>query len=233
MQVLRDARVRRPAEAQAAAQASKYYKNDRLEMLRFLPTSPTRLIDIGCGEGFFGEAVKKRFPACETWGIEPVAAVAERAALRNDYVLCSSLEDSSELPIAHFDVVTMNDVLEHIAWPTTALTAVRRILSDEGVLIVSLPNVQFLLNVLDLVKRNEWEYQDSGILDRTHFRFYTAKSAVRLLEQNGFKVERVVGINPMRPKWFYRAVFAMAPGFFYWMPFFQLAVVAKPMRLGS
>jgi 2-polyprenyl-3-methyl-5-hydroxy-6-metoxy-1,4-benzoquinol methylase len=207
-----------------------YYKNNRAEMLGFLPPDPKRLIDIGCGEGLFGEAVKARFPGCETWGIELVADAAEKAALRNDRIIHGSFEDATELPAGYFDVVTMNDVLEHMTWPEPALAAARRILKPDGKLVLSLPNVQFLLNVLDLVKRNDWEYQDNGILDRTHFRFYTTKSARRLLERNGFDVQQIVGINPMRPKWFYRVVFAMAPKYFYWMPFFQFAVVARPMN---
>ena len=207
-----------------------YYRKNREEMLAFLPPNPKRLVDIGCAEGFFGEAVKARFPDCEVWGVEPVAAVAQVAATRYDRVINAPLDNAKELPDAYFDVVTMNDVLEHIPWPESALATAHRILKPGGNLVLSLPNVQFLLNVLDLVKRNDWEYKDCGILDRTHFRFYTTKSAVRLLEQNRFQIERVVGINPMRPRWFYRVIFAMAPKYFYWMPFFQFAIVARPAR---
>lgn len=215
---------------QSSLENAGYYINNRAEMLGFLPPDPKRLIDIGCGEGIFGAAVKARFPACETWGIEAVAAAAERAATRNDRVIQGQLENVSELPSNYFDVVTMNDVLEHIAWPEPALATAKRILEPDGRLVLSLPNVQFLLNVLDLVKRNDWEYQDNGILDRTHFRFYTTKSAARLLERNGFEVEQITGINPMRAKWYYRLLFALAPKYFYWMRFYQFAVVARPLK---
>lgn len=205
-----------------------YYKNGRQEMLAFLPANPRRLLDIGCGEGLFGAAVKQRFPGCETWGVEPVAEAAAQAATCNDRVMQVALENVDDLPAGYFDVVVMNDVLEHMAWPLPALEAAKRVLSPDGTLVLSLPNVQFLLNVLDLVLRNEWRYQDSGILDRTHMRFYTTKSAKRLLEGAGFEVTQITGINPMQPKWYYRVVFAMAPRYFRWMPFFQFAVVARP-----
>ena len=215
---------------QAALDAVDYYRKSRSEMLALLPPEPKRLIDIGCGEGFFGEAVKARFPGCETWGVEPVVAAAKMAATRNDRILNAPLDGVSELPDGYFDVVTMNDVLEHIAWPEPALAAAKRVLKPDGRLVISLPNVQYLPNVLDLVQHNDWEYQDYGVLDRTHFRFYTSKSATRMLERNGFKVEQVTGLNPMRPKWYFRVVFAMAPKYFYWMPFLQFAVVAKPLK---
>ena len=208
---------------------AEYYKNDRTEMLQFLPPNPRRLIDIGCGDGLFGAAVKSRYPECETWGVELIPDAAQKAASRNDRVVQTPFENAEELPDSYFDVVTMNDVLEHMPWPEPALAAAKRILRPDGRLVLSLPNVQFLLNVLDLVKRNDWEYQDSGILDRTHFRFYTTKSAARLLEHNGFHVESITGINAMRPKWYYRLLFRLAPRYFRWMPYFQFAVVARPI----
>lgn len=211
-----------------APQKEDYYRNERAEMLQFLPPNPRRLIDVGCGNGLFGAAVKRRYPECETWGVELMADAAQKAALQNDRVIQTPFERAEELPEGYFDIVTMNDVLEHMPWPEPALAMAKRILRPDGRLILSLPNVQYLLNVLDLVKRNEWEYQDWGILDRTHFRFYTTKSAARLLERNGFKVESITGINAMRPKWYYRVAFRLAPQYFRWMPYLQFAVTARP-----
>jgi tRNA1(Val) A37 N6-methylase TrmN6 len=62
----------------AVLDAVDYYKKSRSEMLAFSPPGSTRLIDIGCGEGLFGQAVNARFLGCETWGIEPVAAAAKK-----------------------------------------------------------------------------------------------------------------------------------------------------------
>jgi 2-polyprenyl-3-methyl-5-hydroxy-6-metoxy-1,4-benzoquinol methylase len=224
--VVAPAPLRVPAE-RAALDAVDYYKKSRSEMLDFLPPGATRLIDIGCGEGLFGAAVKTRYPACETWGVEPIADAAERAATRNDRVIHAPLEDIAELPLAYFDVVTMNDVLEHMTWPEPALALAKRILRPDGRLVLSLPNVRYYRNVSDLLFKNDWEYLDYGILDRTHFRFYTTKSAVRLLEQNGFKVEQVTGINATPIEWYYRLLFAAAPRIFHSMQFPQFAIVAR------
>lgn len=217
------------AAGESLSNSANYYESDRSEMIAFLPSDPGRLLDVGCGEGLFGQAVKKRFPRCETWGVELVTKAAEKAASRNDRVINVPLEQS-DIPAEYFDVVTMNDVLEHIAWPASTLAEVKRVLKPDGALVISLPNVQFLLNVLNLVLRNDWQYQDSGILDHTHMRFYTTKSASRLVEDAGFRVEKIVGINPMRPKWYYRVLFALAPRYFRWMPFYQFAIVARSVK---
>lgn len=204
-----------------------YYRNPRLEMFAFLPPQPQCLLDVGCAEGYFAAAVKSRFPQCETWGVELEGSAARRASTRVDHVINAPFDDTIDLPSHYFDVVTMNDVLEHIPWPEPALAAARHVLRPEGKLILSLPNVQHLFNVLDLVKRNDWEYRDHGVLDRTHFRFYTTKSASRLLGQNGFLVERIEGIWPCRLRWYYRFLFALAPKTFRWMPYAQFVVVAR------
>ena len=212
----------------AALDAVDYYKKSRSEMLPFLPADIGRLIDIGCGEGLFGEAVKARFPGSVVWGIEPVAAAARKAAARSDRVIHAPLEDAPALPAAYFDAVTMNDVLEHMTWPEPALTMARRILKPRGTLVLSLPNIAHYRIVHDLVFRNDWEYRDFGVLDRTHFRFYTAKSATRLLKLNGFTVERIAGINAMPAEWYYRLLFAVSDNF-AWMRFPQFAIVARPI----
>src|SRR3974390_2576139 len=98
-------------ESTEVSDQDKYFRQCRQEMLRFIPSTVKRLIDIGCGEGRFGEAIKVRFPFCETWGVEPVEAAGAEAARRNDRVISKSLDDAAaDIPSEYFDVVTMNDV---------------------------------------------------------------------------------------------------------------------------
>lgn len=206
-----------------------YYAQSRTEMLPFLPATVTSLIDIGCAEGWFGALVKKTYPACEIWGVEPVESVASEAASRADRIIVSEIEKAAEqLPAGYFDVVTMNDVLEHLPYPEPALALARHILKPDGRLILSLPNVRYYVNVKDLIVHKDWQYQDFGILDRTHMKFYTQRSARRTLTDIGFKVERIVGINPP-PKisLHYRALFALAPRFFEDARYPQFAMVAR------
>jgi len=212
------------------SESGEYYSQGRPEMLQFLPDSTKTLIDIGCGEGRFGESVKRRLPGCEVWGVEPVTAAANVAAQRNDKIVSQKLEEIGDLPTDYFDVVTMNDVLEHLTHSETALSIVSRLLKPGGHFIMSLPNVRYYINARDFLLRGDWHYQDYGILDRTHFRFFTKKSATRLLTENGFEVTNVVGLNAPRLKFHYRALFALAPRSFSDMPFPQFAYVSRPKK---
>jgi hypothetical protein len=64
----------------------------------------------------------------------------------------------------------------------------------------SIPNMRHWPVLKALVWHQEWEYQDEGILDRTHLRFYTIKSFPRLLQRCGYRVERFEGINRNVPR---------------------------------
>ena len=205
---------------------NEYYRQTRSEMLNFVPEETGRLLDIGCSEGYFGDAVSQKIPGCETWGVEANADAAAQAAGRNHKVLCG-LIDLVELPDSYFDVVTMNDVLEHIPYSEPALAVVRRVLKPNGRLVLSVPNVRYYLNVRDLVLRGRWDYQEFGVLDRTHLRFFTLGSIKDLLGQNGFEVQRTEGLNAPQLKTHYRLLFALAPRSFADMKFPQIAVVSQ------
>jgi SAM-dependent methyltransferase len=209
--------------------SDEYYSQARLEMVRFVPSNTRRLLDIGCSEGRFGAAVKAAIPGCETWGVEPAPEAAKQAATRNDRVINAEISPALDLPQAYFDVVTMNDVLEHIPYSEPTLDLIKRVLKPGGHLVLSLPNVRHYLNARDFLVHKDWEYQDFGVLDRTHFRFFTEKSAKRLLEREGFEVIQISGINGRPLKFHYKALFALAPGFFRDMRHPQFAVVAQPV----
>lgn len=174
---------------------ASYYAHQRREILPFLPTSFARLLDVGCGEAAFGALVRQQYPQAEVWGVEPVPAVAALAATRLHQVRCGLFGADLGLPEGHFDVITFNDSLEHMTDEVQALRLAHRLLAPGGMLLCSVPNVRYLENVRHLLLDADWRYADSGILDRTHLRFFTKKSIRRTVQDNGFDVERLEGIN--------------------------------------
>lgn len=89
-----------------------------------------------------------------------------------------------------FDVVVCADVLEHLPDPAAVLDRVRGWIAPGGRLFVSLPNVANVAVRLSLLA-GRFEYAEAGILDRTHLRFFTRRSALRLVESAGFRIRRV------------------------------------------
>ena len=85
-----------------------YYRQERLEMQALVPPDARRVLEVGCGAGTFGAAIKARQDA-EVWGIEPSEAAASRAEAELDRVLCSSIEGALDhLPDGHFDQIVFN-----------------------------------------------------------------------------------------------------------------------------
>jgi 2-polyprenyl-3-methyl-5-hydroxy-6-metoxy-1,4-benzoquinol methylase len=217
--------------ATKATADAAYYTHTRPEMLRFVPTTAQRVLELGCAEGTFAATVKKRTGA-EVWGIEFNPDAAERASAIIDRVLVGDANERiAELPDAHFDAIVCNDVLEHLVNPVEALTALRRTLKPEGVVVASIPNIRFVPALSKIVFRRDFPQKDEGIFDRTHLRFFTRKSIKRLFKSAGYDLQRMKGINgyygPMALLLTLISLGYFADGFFL-----QYACVASPAGAG-
>lgn len=171
----------------------------RREMLAFLPRTCGRVLDVGCNTGAFGEALKQARPGVEVWGVEPDRGAAERAERHLDRVHQGFFGDGLPLPAAHFDVIVFNDVLEHMPDPWAALNHAAPLLAPGGVVLASLPNLLHLDTIWPLVHDRDFRYEAYGVRDRTHLRFFTRTSAMRMFDECGYEVLSVQGINE---KWY-------------------------------
>jgi 2-polyprenyl-3-methyl-5-hydroxy-6-metoxy-1,4-benzoquinol methylase len=216
-----------------AMNQENYYGNPRREMMAFVPEHARKILDVGCGAGVFGAGLKASRElqnSPEIWGVEMDVPAAEAATDVLDWVVQGDvLKVLPTLAGEVFDTVVMNDVLEHLAEPADLLGAIRPLLAADGVLVASIPNVRYFFNVMDLAWNGRWEYTDEGILDRTHLRFFTRSSISLLLRENGFQVEKMVGINATGSLKFKLANF-VSLGRFSDMRFLQYAVTARLAR---
>jgi 2-polyprenyl-3-methyl-5-hydroxy-6-metoxy-1,4-benzoquinol methylase len=172
-----------------------YYNNVRNEMLKYLPESAKKIMDVGCGNGAFASLVKQKNDA-EVWGIELMDAEAKIAETVLDKVFIGGCEIHLEkLPENYFDVIYFNDVLEHLSDPYSVLESLKSKLSPEGIIVSSIPNVRFYRNFAKLVFAKDWKYEEGGVMDKTHLRFFTSKSIKRMYEELGYKILVHEGIN--------------------------------------
>jgi 2-polyprenyl-3-methyl-5-hydroxy-6-metoxy-1,4-benzoquinol methylase len=149
-----------------------------------------RILDIGCGEGQL--AARLAADGNEVFGIDTLEAPTHGDALAG--YACMDLSHGLErAPFdgAPFDTILLLDVLEHLVHPERLLADARKRLAPGGVVIVSLPNVANVTVRLALLA-GRFPYADRGILDRTHLRFYTRRSARALLEGCGFEVHKQI-----------------------------------------
>ncbi len=170
-----------------------YYRGARPEMARFLPAAYSKVLEIGCGEGDFAENLTH---PCEYWGVEPFRAAAEIATRKLDRVLAGTYDEvCDELPADYFDLVICNDVMEHMTDHEAFLRGVKLKMKAGACLVGSIPNVRYFHNLMRLLREKDWKYEDEGVLDRTHLRFFTERSLRRTLAETGFAIEEFGGIN--------------------------------------
>jgi 2-polyprenyl-3-methyl-5-hydroxy-6-metoxy-1,4-benzoquinol methylase len=205
-----------------------YYRHERPEMMRYVPKTAQRVLELGCAEGRFAAAIKRRTGG-EVWGIEFNPVAAAQAAAGIDRVLVGDADEQiALLPDNHFDAIVCNDVLEHLVNPGTTLVALRSKLKSNGVVIASIPNIRYLPALSQIVFRKDFPQHEFGIFDRTHLRFFTKKSIIRLFEEAGYKVQRIKGINGYSGSPLGLLFIPLSLGFFADGFHLQFACVASP-----
>jgi 2-polyprenyl-3-methyl-5-hydroxy-6-metoxy-1,4-benzoquinol methylase len=171
-----------------------YYEHARADICdlvaRYSPRRLPRVLDLGCATGLLGEALKAQGRASTVDGIELSSSSAVKAKERLDHVLVADLSSFNLSQIdTRYDVIIAADVLEHLADPWATLRKIASILAAGGKIIASIPNVRYWKVIADLLFHGEFRYVDAGILDRTHLRFFTRRSIVRLFTETGYTIE--------------------------------------------
>lgn len=185
---------------------SRYSSHD---ILRRWVGSKQRVLDVGCGEGFQAADVGQY--GNEVSGIDVVECPKRRDAL-SEYVqadLSQGLKPAvARMERKKFDKILLMDVIEHLPDPEKILRDCAELLTPQGQVLISLPNIANITVRLALLF-GRFEYTDRGILDRTHLRFFTRRTARRMIEQCGFEVvketttvmplELALGVSPQNP----------------------------------
>lgn len=207
-----------------------YHHNPRPEMLQFIPPGSQIVLDVGCAAGAFGQAVRTKFGA-EVWGIEPHAPAAQEAASKLSKVIHAPIETAiAELPDGRFDLIVLNDVLEHLIDPEACLRQLKAKLKPGGHFLCSVPNVRYYKHLREVLVHGEWEYRDEGVLDRTHLRFFTIKSVAAMLARLDCDIVTLKGINGRRRLWL-KLLNLLSFGGLSDIPYMQIACLAKPRSI--
>lgn len=144
------------------------------------------MLDVGCAHGALGVHYLRRNPNCRFLGIEADPEAAARASTRLSEVFVGDVEATPmpfEVPEG-IDCIIYGDVLEHLVDPWSVLKAHANFLSPTGVMLVCVPNVEHWSLVARLLS-GTFDYEDVGLLDRTHLRWFTPRTMARALTDAG------------------------------------------------
>jgi len=171
---------------------SEYYTAIRDDIIEMVPDGVRRILEVGCGAGFTGRAIKEnRKGPIEVTGIEIEAKVAEKAKENIDRVMVGNVE-TMELPFekGYFDCIIYGDVLEHLVDPWNILIRHCGFLKKNGYVVMSIPNIAHY-RTIKMLCRKEWNYEDRGILDKNHLRFFALNNIKEMLRNADLGIVRI------------------------------------------
>jgi len=173
------------------AMSNGYYSQKRDDILSLIPPDCRRVLDVGCGYGQLGKAIKERNNAL-IYGIEKEQSAEPHLEKIYDEFIIGDIENSNIAILGDgFDCIVFADVLEHLVDPWKTLEKYAQYLQADGKVIISVPNVRNIVLIFNLLFKGRWEYADSGLLDKGHLRFFTRKELQLMIEKCELTIETI------------------------------------------
>lgn len=160
---------------------------DLLSMMQ--PTSK-RVLEVGCSSGALAREFKRIAPCAHYTGVEIDSHYAELARAYCDSVYTLNIDDAPDYfweMHADVDAWIFGDTLEHLKDPWKVLTKISQLIPDDGYVAACIPNAQHW-SIQGRLSVGDFSYQDSGLMDKTHLRWFTRRTILEMFEQAGFLV---------------------------------------------
>lgn len=184
----------------------RVYENAGLtELIELIETGERKFLDIGCGAGGNAKLLKEKVPNSVIVGITLSSAEAELARSYMDKVVVTDIENWEPEDLEDlFDAVIVCHTLEHMVDPLAVLRKMKKFLKRGGHLYMALPNVMFYRQRLEFL-RGRFRYTETGLMDKTHLRFFDWESAGEIVTHAGFQIEKRMAVGSF-PQWKFRKV---------------------------
>ncbi|WP_426328037.1 class I SAM-dependent methyltransferase [Pedobacter sp. R-06] len=207
--------------------SDKTYSNvGNSNILQFINKDDCRVLDIGCGAGDNAKILKGQNHFIDGITLSDAEKKIADQYFENVYIFDLENGLPSEVKNNHYDYILCSHVLEHIAFPEKLLKDLEEITSkQETKILVALPNIMYYKTRIKIALGN-FDYTDDGIMDYTHLRWYTIKSAKKLFLRYNFAIQtsyvdglppfysffKILGINSVKN--IKKLLFFISPSFF-------------------
>ena len=173
---------------------NRSYIGLRYELMQFIEGTNRIILDVGCATGVHGKYLLDHKVAEAVYGIEydyDMASVARRSYID---VQCDDIEEMDLNTIykdIQFDYIVIGDVLEHLKDPWKILKILVQFLKVDGKIIFSVPNFGHIDVFIHVFLKGYYPYNERGIFDKTHIRFFTWKNIEELVEQSSLEILKI------------------------------------------
>lgn len=178
------------------------HMNVNQDLLALMPATARRVVDIGCMHGALAAAYRAVNPAVHFTGVDIDPEYAAVARARCNATLAGDIERFDEAAFGALfpsDCWVFADSLEHLRDPWRIVRAIRERIDADGCLVACVPNAQHWTVQMRLAT-GQFRYEDSGLLDRTHLRWFTRVTMIEMFEEAGWRIDAVLaGVLPQQP----------------------------------
>lgn len=171
----------------------EYFSNVRMDIVEFIKNHKNlKVLEIGAGKGNTLLYLKDKGIASEIHLIDLVDIVDEKDKF--DSVRVLDIEENMLEEEKKYDIIILADVLEHLKDPESAIDRLKESLVDGGCFLVSLPNIRHYSALIKIFLKGSFKYEEEGIFDRTHFRFFCKSDMINL-----FSIHKTLFIKAVVP----------------------------------
>lgn len=151
------------------------------------------ILEIGSSTGYMSRAFLQNDCIVDTIEKDKKAFLKSPKEVRKKFL--QSIEDPNVGKILNkdYDFIILADVLEHLVDPAKVLRILQKIATEKTQLLICMPNIASWIMRKQLFLKGDFEYRQSGLLDKTHLHFYTVNSLPKLLSENGWEVKKLIG----------------------------------------
>jgi 2-polyprenyl-3-methyl-5-hydroxy-6-metoxy-1,4-benzoquinol methylase len=184
---------RKPIQStQKNMKSTPAYSSINTDLLALMPIDAKRVVDVGCMLGNLAQAYREINPNCHYIGIDIDADYANKAKIHCNQTIAADIENIDDVTWAQLETAdcwVFGDSLEHLRNPWTVLERINKSMKANGggTLVACVPNAQHW-GIQMRLNSGEFRYEDSGLLDRTHLRWFTRITLMELFMSTGFQV---------------------------------------------
>lgn len=171
-------------------------KNNRIHTALSILKQGNLLLDVGCGDGRFGELAKPKYKSI--YGID-ISEKAVQQSIKKG-IFAQVYSDKFPFRNSYFDTVTCLDVIGHVDDPRETISEISRVLKENGTLIITSPNMRYIKHLYTLFICGKFPLLSTGSIDNSVMydggilHYFTFKNLKDILEDNNMKVTRKLGV---------------------------------------